>query len=227
MSIPALEQEDDSSHLNRKNCLQHFIAEIRDRLALYFQMAGNTRRPKLISIAAISPGAGTTTLAYGLATALSESDDKKVLLVDMNFDRADSSHTNKIIPVRPLALVEALKPVDRPGAPAAESLCLARVEQTDTWEGQVVPAKFFDLVPDLKSSRFDYILFDMPPLSQTSAALAMAGLMDKLLLVVEAEMNTREAIARTLRELAASKANVSVIFNKIRTYGPKSLRELV
>ncbi len=47
--------------------------------------------------------------------------------------------------------------------------------------------KFFDMMPNLKASDFDYIIFDMPPLSQTSPTWGMAAFMDKLLLVVEAE----------------------------------------
>jgi hypothetical protein len=47
--------------------------------------------------------------------------------------------------------------------------------------------------------------------------------MDKVLLVVEAEKNNRDLVARGYSELAAGRANVSVILNKVRSYTPKWL----
>ena len=70
---------------------------------------------------------------------------------------------------------------------------------------------------------FDYIIFDMPPLGQTSPTLGMAGFMDKVLLVVEAEKNARETVKRGYDALLAGRDNVSVVFNKARSYTPEWL----
>jgi len=83
--------------------------------------------------------------------------------------------------------------------------------------------KFFDMMPNLKASDFDYIIFDMPPLNQTSPAWGMAAFMDKLLLVVEAEKINREVIKRSYRKLIAERDNVEVVVNKARSYVPKWL----
>jgi Mrp family chromosome partitioning ATPase len=83
--------------------------------------------------------------------------------------------------------------------------------------------KFFDLMPNLKTSDFDYIIFDMPPLNQTSPTWGMAAFMDKVLLIVEAEKNSREVVKRGYRRLVAERENVSIVLNKARSYGPKSL----
>lgn len=64
--------------------------------------------------------------------------------------------------------------------------------------------------------------FDMPSLSATNGTFPMAGFMDKVLLVVEAEKSSKESIKRAYSQLAA-KVDVSVIFNKSRSYGPKWL----
>jgi hypothetical protein len=64
----------------------------------------------------------------------------------------------------------------------------------------------------------------MPSIGDTSSTLPMAGFMDKVLLVVEAEKSSRETIKRAYSQLAA-KVDVSVIFNKSRSYGPKWLAE--
>jgi len=47
--------------------------------------------------------------------------------------------------------------------------------------------------------------------------------MDKVLLVVEAEKNNREVVKRGYRELIGARADVSVILNKARSYGPSWL----
>ena len=78
-------------------------------------------------------------------------------------------------------------------------------------------------MPHLKASDFDYIIFDMPPLNQTSITPPMAGLMDKVLVVIEAEKSDRDFVKRTFAELLACRANASLIFNKARSYVPRFL----
>jgi Mrp family chromosome partitioning ATPase len=88
---------------------------------------------------------------------------------------------------------------------------------------QVALKRFFDLMPNLKASDFDYIIFDMPPLNDTNPTLGMARFMDKMLLVVESEKTGRDAAKRGYSQLTAARANVSVILNKTRSYVPKRL----
>jgi hypothetical protein len=51
----------------------------------------------------------------------------------------------------------------------------------------------------------------------------MAAFMDKLLVVVEAEKDSREAIRRSYGKLIAERNNVAVVVNKARSYVPKWL----
>jgi uncharacterized protein involved in exopolysaccharide biosynthesis len=150
--------------------LRPFCEAIRDRLGLYFEVNHMTHKPKLVAVAGLSKNAGASTLASGLAAALSDAGDGKVLLFD--------------------------KPV--------------------------APRRFYHLLSEFKTSDLDYVIFDMPSLGDTSATLPVAGFMDKVLLVVEAEKSSREAIKRAYSQLAA-KVDVSVVFNKSRSYGPKWL----
>jgi Mrp family chromosome partitioning ATPase len=78
-------------------------------------------------------------------------------------------------------------------------------------------------MPNLKTSDFDYIIFDMPPLDQTSPTWGMAAFMDKLLLIVEAEKTSRDLIKRSYSKLVAERDNVAVVVNKTRSYVPKWL----
>src|SRR5204863_3307880 len=108
-------------------------------------------------------------------------------------------------------------------ASASENLYLATVGSPNAGPAQLGLKKFFDMMPNLKASDFDYIIFDMPRLVQTSPTWGMAAFMDKLLLVVEAEKNNREMIKRGYGKLAAERNNVSVVVNKARSYVPKWL----
>ena len=91
-------------------------------------------------------------------------------------------------------------------------------------DGQLfVTLKNSRMMPNMKASDFDYIIFDMPPLDQTSPTWGMAAFMDKLLLVVEAEKNSRDVIKRSYGKLIAERNNVAVVVNKSRSYVPKWL----
>jgi len=86
---------------------------------------------------------------------------------------------------------------------------------------QIIPKRFYDLVPRFKATDFDYIIFDMPPIAHSTVALAMSGFMDKVLLVVEAERTNRDVLKRAYSELLASQADVSAVVNKTSSYAPK------
>src|SRR5882724_5409783 len=202
----------------------HFIRPycdaIRDRLGLYFELNQLTHKPKLVGVTGFSEDAGTSTLAAGLAASLSETNDGKVLLVDVNLGPQEVHPFFKGKPAYPLNA--ALKP-NGAIASASENLYLATVGSPNAGPAQLGLKKFFDMMPNLKASDFDYIIFDMPPLSQTSPTWGMAAFMDKLLLVVEAEKNNRELIKRGYGKLVAERDNVGVVVNKARSYVPKWL----
>jgi Mrp family chromosome partitioning ATPase len=75
-------------------------------------------------------------------------------------------------------------------------------------------------MPELQASEFDYIIFDMPAVDQTSRTLTMAGLMDKVILVLDAENTSRDALKWGYSELVKGRADVSCVFNKTRAHVP-------
>lgn len=202
----------------------HFIRPysdaIRDRLGLYFELNRMTHKPKLVGVTSFAKGAGTSTLAAGLAAALSETGDGKVLLVDVNLGPGE---VHPFFNGRPALPLMAALESNGSLASAADNLYLATAGSASSGPAQLGLKKFFDLMPNLQASDFDYIIFDMPPLGQTSPTLGMAGFMDKMLLVVEGEKNNRDAVRRGYEALTASRDNVSVVFNKARSYIPKWL----
>src|SRR6266480_2216978 len=203
----------EAGHFIRPHC-----DAIRDRLGLYFELNHLTHKPKLVGVTGFSEEAGASTLAAGLAASLSETNDGKVLLVDVNLGPEEVHQFFKGKPA--YSLSAALKPKGAI-ASAADNLYLATVGSPNAGPAQLGLKKFFDMMPNLKASDFDYIIFDMPQLSQTSPTWGMAAFMDKLLLVIEAEKDNRELIKRGYGKLVAERDNVAVIVNKARSYGPK------
>ena len=204
---------------------EHFIRPycdaIRDRLGLYFELNHLTHKPKLVGVTSVSEQGGASTLAAGLAASLSETNDGKVLLVDVNLGPQEVHPFFKGKPAYPLN--KALKPSDSI-ASAVDNLYLATVGSPNTGgPAQLGLKKFFDMMPNMKASDFDYIIFDMPPLDQTSPSWGMAAFMDKVLVIVESEKNNREAIRRSYGKLMAERNNVAVVVNKTRSYVPKWL----
>jgi polysaccharide biosynthesis transport protein len=204
----------------------HFIRPYseaaRDRLGLYFESRGITHKPKLIGVTGFSDGAGTSTLAAGLAAALSETGEGKVLMVDMTANGSEDD-VHPFFAGRPaVALDDALKPAGNIES-TADNLYLATADPNSPGSGSLGLNKLRRIMRDLKASDYDYMVFDMPALGQTSSTAAMAGLMDQVLVIVEGEASSPEEIKRGFRDLVESRAKVSVIFNKARSYGPKAL----
>ena len=200
--------------------MRRYCDAIRDRLGLYFELNQLTHKPKLVGVASFSEEAGTSTLAAGLAASLSEMNDGKVLLVDVNLGPHEVHPFFKGKPAH--SLNAALKPQGTI-ASASENLYLATVGSPNAGPAQLGLKRFFDMMPNFKASDFDYIIFDMPQLAQTSPTWGMAAFMDKFLLVVEAEKNNREVIKRGYGKLVAERDNVDVVVNKVRSYVPKWL----
>jgi hypothetical protein len=68
--------------------LRSYTEGLRERIISYFEVHNlNLKKPKLVGVTGCADGAGVSTLASGLAAALSKTGDGNVLLVDMNVDQ--------------------------------------------------------------------------------------------------------------------------------------------
>ena len=90
---------------------------------------------------------------------------------------------------------------------------------------KIVPLQFSRFVPKLKASDYDYIIFDMPPVGQTSVTAKVARYMDMVLMVVESEKTDRDVAKRAGLLLAESNATVATVLNKQKTYVPRWLQQ--
>jgi uncharacterized protein involved in exopolysaccharide biosynthesis/Mrp family chromosome partitioning ATPase len=194
---------------------------LRDRLMTYFEVNNLTHKPKLVAVTGCSAGSGVTTLAAGLAATLSETGDGKVLLVDMN---QEMGAAHPFFKGRPACnLTDSLEREKREGAMIQDRLYMAAENPRDRLPN-VLPNRFSSLVPRLKASDYDYIIFDMPSVNATSVTPRLARFMDLVLLVVESEKTNRHQLKQAGALLAESKANVHAVLNKRRAYVPRWLQ---
>ena len=203
--------------------LRPFYDTLRDRLITYFEVKNLTHNPKLVALTGCSDRAGVTSTAAGLAAALSETGEGNVLLVDMNVERGAAHHFYK--GHLSCGIDEALTKDKRQQARVQDHLYVVTESSTEDTLPRVLPKRFNSLVSKLKASDFDYIIFDMPPMSQISITPRLARFMDMVMVVVESEKTDRDVVQRAVNMLTEAKANVGVVLNKRKQYVPKRLQQ--
>ena len=208
-----------------RHALRPFYDTLRDRLITYFEVKNLTHNPKLVALTSCGDSAGVTSTAAGLAAALSETGEGNVLLVDMNVERGAAHHFYK--GHLSCGIDEALRKDTRAEARVQDNLYVVTESNSDDENSlpRVLPKRFTSLVPQLKKSDYDYIIFDMPPMSQISITPRLARFMDMVMVVVESEKTDREVVQRAVNMLTEARANVGVVLNKRKNYVPKQLQQ--
>ncbi|MEI8037521.1 MAG: Wzz/FepE/Etk N-terminal domain-containing protein [Verrucomicrobiota bacterium] len=203
----------------------HFILPysetIRDRILFNFEVNNVTHKPKLVAVTGLSEQAGTSTIAAGLAKAFAEIRGMKVLLVDLSAFHPEESPLFGQIPRHSLhAALHLARHTQFRDNPQKLYYASASARRDDRGLSTFSPLHLHELMPHLQASEYDYIIFDMPPVEQTSRTMTMAGMMDKVLLVLDAENTNRDGLIWGYGELIKGKADVSCVFNKNRTHTP-------
>ena len=209
--------------LESNPALHPFCEALRDRLIVYFEVNNLTHKPKLVAVTSAGHGAGVSSIAAGLAASLSETGDGNVLLVDMNIEQGAAQQFYK--GKAGCGLDTALTAETKQDALVQENLYVVNGNAKSAELPGILPKRFAALVPRLKASDYDYIIFDMPPVSQTSLTSRLSRFMDMVLLVVESEKTGREVVQQANTWLAESGATVGVVLNKTRQYVPERLHQ--
>ncbi len=198
----------------------HFDA-LRDKVITYFESKNLTHKPKLIAMTGLGQESGVTTIASGLAGSLSKIGEGNVLLVDMTLgqETAQQFYNGKNI----LNLDEVLESENEGNAKVESNLYVVAEGTNGTKLPRIMPQRFNKIMPKLRASDFDYIIFDMPPVSPISSTPRLASFMDVVLMVMESEETDRGAANQALELLADSKAHLGGILNKTKSRVPKKL----
>jgi len=215
------------AHSGNGDCLaqegEHFItpyaSAIRDRIMFNFELNNITHKPKLIGLTSLLQGAGTSTIAIALAKAFAENGKFKVLLVDLN------SSWSVALPASPVESLDTALNISRTDAfrrnPRSLYFAGAPTHRSSKGARSLASVEMHELMPQLEVCDFDYIVFDMPPAGPTSPTIAIAGFMDKMLLVLDAQNTNRESLSWSYAELGKGRADVSCVFNKTKPHAPR------
>lgn len=195
-----------------------YVGAIHDRIIFNFEVNNINHKPKLVAVTGLSEGAGTSTIAAGLAKAFADNGGRKVLLVDLNGMSGGSQarQADSLIKAARFSRTDHFRL-----APQNLYFASASTGRDSKESNALGPSALYAMMPDLVASDFDYIVFDMPPMGPTSPTLTMAGFMDKVLLVLDGDNTTRENLSWGFTELERAKADVSCIFNKARSHAPR------
>jgi uncharacterized protein involved in exopolysaccharide biosynthesis/Mrp family chromosome partitioning ATPase len=198
---------------------------LRERLMTWFEVQNmNLKKPKLVGVTSCNSGCGVTTIANGLAASLSRTGNGNVLLVNMDHSGQEAGTQSFHNGERGNELIE---PLDGNGGcehPLGENFFVTPANGGAS--DKLVPAqatRLNYLIPKLKASEYDYIIFDMPRVSQTSSTARMAGYMDIVLLVLESEKTAQQAAVGAHTMMKDSRANVAAVLNKCRPRVPALL----
>ncbi len=213
----------DKATSTKRNEKEHFITPfaraIHDRIIFNFEINNIDHKPKLVAFAGLTTGAGTSTVAAGVAKAFSEEGNRKVLLVDLNTSAEGRQQSHPADSLR--RAIEHSQSSDFLGNQKNLHFASAPTRRNGNGNAALAPIALQEIMPHLQASDFDYIIFDMPPVDPMSPTLAMAGFMDKVLLVVDGESTTPENLRWAYTELERGRADVSCIFNKARNHAPR------
>lgn len=205
------------------NALHAYYSALRDRTISFFDSNEINHKPRLVALSGLGKDHGAKEIAAGLAGCLSETGEGKVLFVDMTSNQGDAQQFFRGHDVS--SIDEALTESPDAKGRVNENLYVARTEgqQGDNNLPLILPKRFSHLVPKLRSSDFDYIIFNLPPVSNLSVTPRLAQHMDVVMLVMESEKTDLSAAEKAKSMLSNSKAHVAAILNKTHQYVPRLL----
>ncbi len=183
---------------------------------------GALAAPCVVGLASCHSGEGVSTTAGLLAQKFAQQGGGRVLLVDAN-TRCPEQHLSFRTKLSP-GLVDFTSN-GRPNLGCIQSTEIENLDLLSAGEGKPELSahalkSLAGSLPALKRE-YSHIIFDLPSLQEQSPAVRMAGLMDGVILVVEAE-STRWEVANKAKEdlLQANTKLLGVILNKRRLHIP-------
>ncbi len=182
---------------------------------------------RTLGITSCSRREGVTTVAAEWAAVAAGMDEGEVLLVDANmahpavhelFDVDFSPGLSELL-LNPSAWPAWVQPS------GYENLVLLTAGEPNSRLPKTFDTAGISSVLGAVEREYNLVVFDLPPAGEQSAALRLAGLLDAVVLVVEAE-RVRYDIARRVKQLLerAGASVCGVVLNKRRDYVPWWLR---
>jgi len=174
----------------------------------------------LIMLSSALAGEGKSFCAVNLAMSIASEMDHRVLLIDADVARPTIPKVLGLGAEKgllDLLLDERLSVCDVLIRTSVERLNIITAGTQHSHATELLASKGMYLLLDELAQRYDdrIVIFDSPPLLLTSEARVLAARMGQIIVVVEAERTTQQAVLQTLDQLE-SRDNVNLIYNKER-----------
>lgn len=205
--------------------LKPYFEALRDRVIAYGK-ATDLSKPCLLGLTSCTHGSGVTTMAAGLALTLARNGDGRVLFVDLS--GLDHGTGNSLLDsAENVRLADILADdTGRTTVMQPNLFVLSAREVTDEAQSMKPSPRIEDVIEQLRRSDYDYVVLDMPPVSETSPALRIAPQIDGVMLIVRAEKVARTTARKARNLLDQAQAHmIGAILNRTRRYVPQWLQQ--
>lgn len=166
-------------------------------------------RIKTLVITSSQPEEGKTFTSCNLAFAISLDTEKKVLLVDSDF-RKPAVHSVFGLPRKPgfsdVLNSDGVNIETFIREPAIGNLFIIPAGTINANPSEILISTKIKSVIDKLRLKFDYIIFDTPPVLSVTDACILGSLCDAVLLVVKAGVTQKSAIEETFNMLSGAQA---------------------
>lgn len=180
------------------------------RANLMFSLAGNHPKCRVVGVTSSIPSEGKSTTAINLAYSIAET-GKRVLLIDGD-----------------MRLPTLAKRLNITRAPGLSNLLAGLCSGSDVLRasglhdnlhvitaGDIPPnpsellgSELMEKVVESLAKNYDYIIFDLPPVTSVSDGLVIAKLLDGLILVVRRNYCDQQSLAETMRQIEFRNAKI-------------------
>ncbi len=176
----------------------------------------------LIMISSALAGEGKSFCAVNLAMSIASEMDHRVLLIDA--DVARPSIPNLLDIENQAGLMDIL--IGKSGDVSdvliktnVEKLSLIMSGTAHSHATELLASQTMAILLEELAQRYNdrIVVFDAPPILLTSEARVLPERMGQIVLVVEAEQTTQQALNQVINQFS-SKANISLIYNKVKTF---------
>src|SRR5215471_13755097 len=178
-------------------------------------MAARSEIPsKALLLTSVTPGDGKTMVAANLAVALAQA-GRKVLLVDADMRKPRLGklfHTYEAgsdLEASGLVQLNENASIDEATHPTAvERLSLIPCSTPATYSSELLESERLTALIASTKERYDFVLFDSPPLMAVTDAAILASRVDGVVLVVKSDATPRKLLSQAIARLADVKATV-------------------
>jgi Mrp family chromosome partitioning ATPase len=174
---------------------------------------GQERPFGCIGMVSATPGEGKTTVALGLAAALADAPDRRVLLVEADLRRPAVEEYLGM--ARSAGLAEWLEGSDAPISlrrVAPQGFWLLSAGEAGLSSQDALGSQRMAVLLDACREQFDNVVIDCPPLAPVADSVLLQDFVDGFLLVVRARHAPRDVVSRAVSRLRSERV-AGVVFN--------------